>query len=236
MTDELAKHVSWSAGVDVDEAMSAVRRRRLLWLTAHWLLRPVGYLELTDVYKIGFATLPPLFEILGYTIEHATANDIRELTRHSHRGEPPAVINSLWREGHHCFVAKSGKRIVAYNWIAFGSVQEEEYRYEPDSNHAICIDAYTYPEHRGKKLHYLLLLTMLHFAAASGKSMAYTGASLFNVVSWKTHVRMGWRRAFTFCWFRPYITLNRRPWPLCSERYPLRLNWNHHTWFVAEGV
>jgi GNAT superfamily N-acetyltransferase len=186
---------------DVDEAMSAARRRRLRWLAAHWLLRPIGYLELTVVYKIEFTTLPPLFEIPGYTIEHATADDIRELTRHSHRGEPPAVINSLWTEGHHCFVAKSGKRIVAYNWIAFGAVQEEEYRYEPDSNHAICVDAYTYPEHRGKKLHYLLLLTMLHFAAASGKSMAYTGASLFNVVSWKTHVRMGWRRAFTCCWF-----------------------------------
>jgi hypothetical protein len=141
MTDELAKHASWSAGFDVDEAMSAARRRRLRWLAAHWLLRPIGYLELTVVYKIEFTTLPPLFEIPGYTIEHATADDIRELTRHSHRGEPPAVINSLWTEGHHCFVAKSGKRIVAYNWIAFGAVQEEEYRYEPDSKHAICVDA-----------------------------------------------------------------------------------------------
>lgn len=217
------------------ESIKASERRRLLGLSLHWLLRPFGYLELTDVFKIDLATLPPLFEVPGYTVERANANDISDITQHIVRDEPSSVISALWAEGHHCFVAKSGGHVVAYNWISFKAVQEEEYRYDPRSNHAICVDAYTVPEHRGKGLHQLLLLAMLHFAAASGKSMAYTGASLFNMVSWKTHFRIGWRREFTFVWFRPYFTIGRRPWRLSRERYPLRLDWSHHAWLTEKG-
>jgi hypothetical protein len=213
-------------------AFGAKRRRGLLALLAHWLLRPFGYLELTHVFKIDLAELPPLFAVPGYTIERATADDIGEITQQHHRGEPPAVIKTLWSQGHHCFVAKCEGRVVAYNWIAFSAVQEEEYFYVPRPDHAICVDAYTFPGHRGKKLHHLLLLTMLHFATASGKTTAYTGASLFNVTSWKTHLRIGWQRDFTFCWFRPYFTLKRQPWRLCQERYPLRLDWARHAWLV----
>lgn len=216
------------------EGIKATNKRRLLALSLHWLLRPFGYLEVTDVYKIGLAALPPLFEVPGYTIERATADDIGQIIQHIKRDEPPAVIDNLWAQGHHCFVAKSDGRVVAYNWISFTAVQEEEYRYEPRADHAICVDAYTVSEHRGKGLHLLLLLTMLHFAAASGKTLAYTGASLFNIVSWKTHLRIGWQRTFTFCWFRPYFTLRREPWRMCREQYPLRLDWSHHAWLTAD--
>jgi len=216
------------------QAIKAAQYRRALALPLHWLLRPLGYLELTDVYKIDLANLPPLFSVDGYDIERANADDIEEITQRAHRGEPPEVIRALWAQGHHCYVAKFHGHVVAYNWIAFSAVQEEEYLYEPQAKHAICVDAYTFPEHRGKQLHLLLLLTMLHFAAASGKSMAYTGASLFNMVSWKTHLRIGWRREFTFWWFRPYFTLSRYPWRLTREQYPLRLDWGRHAWFIAK--
>ena len=54
------------------------------------------------------------------------------------------------------------------------------------------------------------------------------------MVSWKTHLRIGWRREFTFWWFRPYFTLSRYPWRLTREQYPLRLDWRRHAWFVAK--
>ncbi len=178
-----------------------IRANRRRWLVAqilHWLTRPFGYLELTDIYKIALTGLPPLFEVPGYTIKHADQADIAQITQRPHRGEPSAVIDKLWSDGHHCFVAICDGQVVAYNWIAFSAAQEEEYHYDPRPEHAICVDAYTYPGHRGKKLHLLLLLTMLYFAAASGKSVAYTGGSLLNMASWKTHLRIGWRREFTF--------------------------------------
>ena len=200
----------------------------------HWVTRPLGYLELTDIYSIALAELPPLFEVPGYIIKHADDADIAQITQRPHRGEPTAVIENLWKDGHHCFVATCEGRVVAYNWIAFSAVQEEEYHYDPRPEHAICVDAYTFPGHRGKKLHLLLLLTMLHFAAASGKAVAYTGGSLLNMASWKTHLRIGWRREFTFGWFRPHFTLTRQPWRLCRERYPLKFDWARHAWLVAK--
>jgi hypothetical protein len=224
--------VHWDS---VNNAIRAAKQRRFLALLLHWLLRPFGYLEFTDIYKIDLSKLPPLFDVPSYTIARATAADIDDITLHDHRGEPRAVIRTLWSQGHHCFVASFQDRVVAYNWVAFSAVQEEEYLYSPQPEHAVCVDAYTFPEHRRKKLHHLLLLTMLHFAAASGKTAAYTGASLFNAASWKTHLHMGWQRDFTFCWFRPYFTLKRQPWRLCRERYPLRLDWSHHGWLTVKS-
>ena len=217
-----------------EDRIKATKLRRALALILHWLVRPFGYLALIDIYKIDLAELPPLFDVPGYTIDYANTDDIRQITQRIERDEPSFVIDDLWAQGHHCFVAKYDGRVVAYNWIAFSAVQEEELRYEPRADHAICIDAYTVPEHRGKGLHLLLLLRMLHFAAASGKSVAYTGASLFNMASWKTHLRIGWRREFTFYWFQPRFTPGRQPWRLCREQYPLRLDWSHHAWFVAK--
>jgi GNAT superfamily N-acetyltransferase len=234
VTDERAAEIRVDMRDLNKERIRATKRRRSLALVLHWLLRPFGDLELTDVYKFDLTKLPPLFDVQGYRIEHANAGDIKQITQQIVRDEPSDVIEDLWAQGHHCFVAKYGGKVAAYNWIAFSAVQEEEYRYEPQAGHAICLDAYTVPEHRGKGLHLLLLLTMMHFAAASGKTLAYTGASLFNVVSWKTHLRIGWELEFTFGWFRPYFTRSRHPWRLCRERYPLRLDWSHHAWLVAK--
>ena len=212
----------------------ASNRRRGLALFFHWLLRPLGYLEVTDIYKLHLRNLPPLFDVPGYRIVQADAADIADIKLNIKRDEPSHVIDALWRNGHHCFVAKTDRGVVAYNWIAFSRVQEEEYTYEPRPEHAICLDAFTRSDHRGKSLHPLLLLSMLHFAASSGKTCAYTGASLYNVVSWKTHIRMGWRREFSFVWFRPYWTLRRLPWTLTKSRYPVRLDWTRHSWFHPE--
>jgi GNAT superfamily N-acetyltransferase len=217
-----------------DAAMSATRRR-LLMRPLHLLLRPLGYLELTDVYKIELTQLPALFEIPPYTIVEAQARGVEEIAADPSFDEPPAVVRTLSKQGHHCFVAKYGERIVAYNWIAFSPVQEEEYSCEPGPADAICLNAYTVAAHRGKGLHYLLLLTMLHFAARAGKREAYTAVSLYNRPSWKTHARMGWRRAFTIAYFRPNFTPGRSPWPLTRNRYPVRLDWSRHSWKMAKA-
>ena len=215
-------------------AIRLAKARRWLALVFHWLMRPFGDLEATDVYKIVLRDLPPLFTVERYEIRKATAEDIEEIASNIIRNEPSAVVRDLWARGHHCFVAKYSGAVVAYNWIAFTQVQEEEYRYTPQPDHAICLDAYTVPEHRGKGLHLLLLLTMLHFAAAVGKSAAYTGVSLLNSLSWKAHLRIGWVRYFTFVWFRPYFTFSRRPWRLTSEQYPLKLDWANQAWLVGQ--
>jgi L-amino acid N-acyltransferase YncA len=201
----------------------------------HLVLRPLGYLEFTDVHTFDLRPEPPQVTVRpGYTIVPATAADIEEIAANLRRDEPAGVLRTLFEQGHHCFVAKFDGRVVAYNWIAFGPVQEEEYRCTPAADQAICLNAYTVPEHRGKGLHYALLLSMLHFARASGKTSAYTAVSLLNETSWKTHVRMGWELAFTICYFRPNFTFGRIPWVIRPGRPPIALDWSSHSWIAAE--
>src|SRR4051812_6971646 len=104
-----------SPGPDSETAARA-RRKRVYPL--HLLLRPLGYLEFTDVYT--FDLRPDLSEVRlkpGYTIVHASAADIDEIVANLPRDEPPGVLRTLFAEGHHCFAAKFDGRVVAYNWI-----------------------------------------------------------------------------------------------------------------------
>ena len=211
-------------------AIRAVNRRRYPALLLHFAVKPLGYFEFTDIYCIDLPTLAPQRELNGYVIEHATDADIDYICRFLVRNEPPHVIRMLWSEGHHCFVARYQGKVIAYDWIAFSSVQEEEYRVELKGNDAFCLNAYTIPQHRGKGVHFALLRALLQFAEQSGKSRVFTAVSVFNVRSWKSHVRMGWRRVSTVSYFRPYFTLSRLPWLFSDPIYPVYLDWARHAW------
>jgi len=233
---------SWALDLKFDDIMQRIEsaiqaQRRKRWsYPLHLLLRPLGYLEFTDVYSFDLTKpLPPLPVKADYSISRAGAAEIEEIATRLTRDEPPEVIRSLGRQEHHCFVAKLNGEVVAYNWIAFSAVQEEEYRCTPNEDDAICLNAYTAPVHRGKGLHYTLLLSMLHFAARQGKKTAYTAVSLLNKASWKSHVRMGWRHEFTICYFRPNFTIRRLPWLLRPGRYPIQLDWKRHSWQASKN-
>ena len=218
----------------VSVRLAAENQRKLAAQFAHYALRLFGYLEFSEIYSIDLLhRLPPHRTLDRYEIGSATDDDIEFICSALIRDEPPSVIRRLWSEGHHCIVARENGRVVGYNWIAFSPVQEEEYRVELRPDHAFCLNAYTEPKHRGRGIHYCLLRALLEFAAENGRSKAYTLVSLFNKDSWKSHVRMGWRREFTSCYFRPYFIPGWQPWPLTHPRYPVRLDWRHHSWFAS---
>ena len=215
--------------------ISRLNRRRWSALALHYAVRPLGYVEFTDVYSIDPRVPPPRPSLLGYSIEHAQDNEIDYICDLLTRDQPAHVVRARWREGHHCFVAKIDGRVVGYDWIAFSSVQEQEYRIELQSSDAYCLDAYTVPEHRGKGVHYALLFALLQHAAQSGKTRVFTAVSLYNVNSWKSHLRMGWQRQYTIGYFRPYFTPSRLPWLFLSTRYPIKLDWQRHAWEERDG-
>ncbi len=215
--------------------VAAETRRKLAGQSLHYALKILGYLEFSEIYSIDLSRPPPQRSVDHYQFDRASGEDIDYICRELIRDEPPIVIRNLWSEGHHCFVARHQGRVIGYNWIALSAVQEEEFRIELMADHAFCLNAYTVPEHRGRGVHYVLLRNMLEFAAQTGKSKAYTLVSLFNRDSWKSHIRMGWTREFTYCYFRPYFTPRRIPWALTRPRYPVRLDWQRHSWFAPES-
>jgi GNAT superfamily N-acetyltransferase len=215
---------------------AAENRRKLAAQSLHYSLKIFGYLEFSEIYSISLDHLPGPRPLEGYVLDRANSDDIDYICRELIRDEPPTVLRNLWSEGNHCFVARYQDQIVGYDWLALSTVQEEEYRVELRADHAFCLNAYTVPEHRGRGIHYALLRNMLEFAAQNGRSKAYTLVSLFNRNSWKSHIRMGWVREFTYCYFRPYFTIRRVPWPLTPPRYPVRLDWHRHSWFAHPGL
>lgn len=227
------------SAVLVDETvtarLAAENRRRMGAQVLHYALKPFGNLEFSEIYRLELDSLPPARPLEGYEIGPATDHDIDEIVRELVRDEPGYVIRNLWSQGHHCFVARSDGRIVAYDWIGFSKLQEEEFAITLEPEHAFCLNAYTHPDHRGRGIHYELLRNLLVFAAANGKTRVYTLVSLFNRDSWKSHIRMGWRRDFTYCYFRPYFTPGRIPWPFNAPRYPARLNWQRHSWLFPQS-
>jgi GNAT superfamily N-acetyltransferase len=216
--------------LQVKLALRTANRRRVPALALHYALRPLGYLEFTDIYCIDPTIVVPRLREEGYVIAAATEADIRYMCDVLTRDQPAHVLRERWRQGHHCFVARAHGEVVAYDWIAFSPVQEQEFRIELDSAHAFCLDAYTAPHHRGKGLHYALLGTLLEFAARSGKTEVFTAVSLYNARSWSSHVRMGWQRAFSMVYFRPYFTVSRLPWQITKSHYPVHLDWKRHAW------
>jgi GNAT superfamily N-acetyltransferase len=215
---------------DHDMPIRAENRRRYPALLLHYAMRPLGYMEFTDVYSIDPKRAPEQRALQGYDLGYATDAEIECICRILVRDEPPNVIRKLRADGHHCFVARHKGKVIAYNWIAFSSVQEQEYRIELQPDHAFCLDAYTAPEHRGNGVHYALLRELLAFAAHSRKTKVFTAVSLFNARSWKSHVRMGWKRELTLGYFRPNFTFKRLPWQFTASRYPIRLDWTRHSW------
>jgi GNAT superfamily N-acetyltransferase len=216
--------------LQADNAIRAMNRKRYPALLLHYAVKPLGYVEFGHIYCIDPRKLPPQRDLRGYVVEHATDADIDYICHFLPRDEPPHVIRTLWSEGHHCFVARYDGKVVAYDWIAFSSVQEEEYRVELKSDDAFCLNAYTVREHRGKGVHFALLRSMLQFAAQSGKTRAFTAVSLYNMRSWKSHVRMGWQHVSTLGYFRPYFTFRRLPWQFTAPQYPVYLDWTRHAW------
>lgn len=226
----LAGGMPMNGGVQAEDEIATRNRKRYLALILHYLLKPLGYVEFTDLYWIDPGAPLPERELQGYTISQAGEADIAYTCDMLVRDHPAHVLRKRCQDGHHCFVARYGGEVVGYDWIAFSAVQEQEYRIELDRDHAFCLDAYTHAAHRGKGVHYVLLRRMLEHAARSGKTKAFTAVSLFNVNSWKSHIRMGWRRSFTVAYFRPYFTLKRLPWALTPMQYPVQLDWSRHAW------
>ena len=220
----------------VTAKLTAENRRKIGAQVLHYALKPLGHLEFSEIYRLELDTLPEARSLQGYKIDRANERDIDVIVRDLVRDEPPFVIRNLWSQGNHCFVARHEGRVVAYDWIGFSTLQEEEFTITLEPEHAFCLNAYTHPDHRGLGVHYELLRNLLVFAAANGKTRAYTLVSLFNRDSWKSHIRMGWQRDFTYCYFRPYFVPGRLPWALTAPRYPARLNWPQHSWLYPQSA
>jgi RimJ/RimL family protein N-acetyltransferase len=122
------------------------------------------------------------------------------------------MIIENFQQGAKCFVGKIGTDMVHYNWIFFHGREYEHYFIHLGDFEALCDDAFTVEEWRGKAIHGAVHNQMLSFLQQSGYHTAYTIVLADNISSGKALRREGWNFYGTILIF-------------CSDRFNKVLTW-----------
>ena len=187
-----ASHIYRPAPVQEESKSITLRLICKLAQLAKWLL-PISevYLVLRkdlDSLLISYCARIPVEILIASEREVEEAALLRDSD-----GRLVAIYRSRWRRGHKCFVAKSGAKVIASNWLIFGAeVDNADFTAVCDGE-VVCSDAYTAPSWRGNGIHTGLLSRMLQWARDAGYQIAYTELSAFVRNSWITHERLGWK-------------------------------------------
>jgi GNAT superfamily N-acetyltransferase len=168
--------------------------------------RPVGLLDYSVVYRRDLSLrLQPFRARIPITVRIATDDELESIQGITNSAyHRAAVLRERARTGSKCFLGLIDGKIVAFNWIAFGQVDDELYRIRLDPLDAYCIDAHTIEPYRGQAIHTELLSRLLEYAKTEGLRHAYTRVSAMNVASWKSHLRLGWEEVGRTFVFKPH--------------------------------
>ncbi len=182
--------------------------RRQISRVVRRLVSLFGRFDLSVVYTMNLAQ--PLKEYsarLPIDVSRASEADVDELVKlNPYHGKK--VITERLRAGAKCFVARVEGRIVGFNWIAFGSVRDDEFIVNLNDGDVYCLDARVSRAYRGNGIHTELLFAMLAYAQERGFAHAYTRVSAMHRDSWKTHLRLGWNEIGTIYFFQPKFARN----------------------------
>lgn len=101
------------------------------------------------------------------------------------------IIEEL-KLGNKCFIAVFGTEMAHYNWIFFNKKEFEHYYIQLNDHEALCDNAFTPQEWRGKGIHAAVHNQMLKFLQQSGFHTAYTHLLTDNISSKKALQHLGW--------------------------------------------
>jgi hypothetical protein len=182
----------------------------LLWRILRRSLSPFGRLDMDSFCRKDLTQ--PLGEKrarVDLTISQATEADTDQLAALVAKRYGPKqkrelfetcsiqkTIRDRFQQGAKCFVGRIGAEMVAYNWIFFHG-REWSHRHfvlsiSLNDDEALCDDAFTVGEWRGKGIHGAIHNQMLRCLQQSGIRRAYTLVGTDNVSSSKALHRLGW--------------------------------------------
>lgn len=200
----------------------------LCWRMLRWGISIFG-----DLRAISFCrkdlTLP-LEEIKAYTdltVSQATDADIDQLValfekRWSGKQKEKLfkirsikdTITEQLHKGSICFLGKIGAESVHYNWIFFGRKDYEHYYTQMRDDEALCDDAFTVNEWRGKGIHASVNNHMLHFLQQAGYRTAYTVVLSDNKSSKKALQHLGWNFYGSLIYFSSHVSKKVMMWQI----------------------
>ncbi len=192
--------------------------RILLWRMLRFGLSPLGELRVVSFCRRDLTQ--PLGETqakVDLFVSQAAVADIDQLAALVAKRWSPKqklkmfktksiqeTINEKFQQGAKCFVGKIGAEMVHYNWIFFHRKEYGHYFIHLSDREALCDDAFTVEEWRGKAIHGAVHNQMLLFLQQSGFRTAYTLVQTDNISSKKALKRLGWNFYGTLLTFSSY--------------------------------
>jgi hypothetical protein len=157
------------------------------------LTQPLGEIPAKVDLTIGQATEADIDQLAALVAKRYGPKQKREMFKTCSIQE---TIRERFQQGAKCFVGKIGTEMVAYNWIFFHR-SEWPHGYlvisiSLNDDEALCEDAFTAEEWRGKRIHGAIHNQMLLYLQRSGIRRAYTLVGTDNVSSSKALHRLGW--------------------------------------------
>ncbi len=178
----------------------------LAWRMLRWGLSSLGDLRAITFCRMDLTQhLGEIKANVDLTISQATEADIDQLValiemRWSKKQKQKLfktksiqdTISEQFQQGAKCFIGKIGTEMVHYNWIFFNKKDFDHYFIQLNGREALCDDAFTSPEWRGKGIHGAVNNYMLLFLQQSGIRTAYTCVLTDNISSKKALQQVGW--------------------------------------------
>jgi hypothetical protein len=190
-----------------EPALLVRRARERIWSSAayRWarrtiaeLTRPLRRLELCIVYRYDLTQPIAPFEAgVDVRIDQASLADLEEASRLRVPHDPGVAKLFRWRAEHDCvcFVARSGSKVVAYNWIRLRPGPEEGEMIALSAGEMYSFDLYVDENFRGNRVYTALGVRGRTFCKELGYTTAYARVSVGNRKSQKAIRRGGWRRS-----------------------------------------
>jgi hypothetical protein len=191
----------------------------LMWRVLRLGLSPLGRLAIVSFCRKDLTQ--PLRRTqakVGLIVSQATEADIDKLAALVGKRYGPSsmrrwfkarsiqeTIRDRFEEGARCFVGKIGTEIVHYNWIFFRRKDWPGVPYfiQLSEREALCDEAFTVEELRGKGIHGAVHNQMLLFLQQSGFRTAYTLVHTDDISARKALHRLGWDFYATLLHFSP---------------------------------
>lgn len=187
----------------------------LSWRMLRWALSPLGDLRATTFcrkdltqplgkkqanadLKIVQVTEADIDQLVALTEMRWSTKQKQKLFKT--KSIRDTIIEQL-HQGAKCFVGKIGNEMVHYNWIFFKTRDLDHYYVQLHEREALCDDAFTPPEWRGKGIHGAVNNHMLLFLQQSGFQTAYTQVLTDNISSRKALRQVGWDCFGTLVYF-----------------------------------
>lgn len=166
--------------------------RRWLGRFARRSLRPLGYLDLSVVYRLDLTKSLPEFQArIPIDITIGDESHIPTLVSWNDYHTVESLRDRM-RSGSLCFLAWHNGELAGHDWLALRPVRDDSYIANIDGSSVYGLDAMTHPDFRGNGIHTALLAHMLAYAKARGYRHIYTRVNAMNAASWKSHIRTGW--------------------------------------------